>query len=102
MASEIILDLDLPEYRDDFCGDGTKGEKNNLWQQQANQKMLENLARMGLEARQYKNDLQDPKTARLTSYHHAIFINGARGAGKTVFLRNASAAWANYTAKWLC
>ena len=99
MASEIILDLDLPEYRDDFCGDGTKGEKNNLWQQQANQKMLENLARMGLEARQYKNDLQDPKTARLTSYHHAIFINGARGAGKTVFLRNASAAWANYTAK---
>lgn len=99
MASEIILDLDLPEYRDDFCGDGTKGEKNNLWQQQATQKMLENLARMGLEARQYKNDLQDPKTARLTSYHHAIFINGPRGAGKTVFLRNASAAWDNYTAK---
>jgi hypothetical protein len=97
MASEIILDLDLPEYRDDFCGDGGKGEKNNLWQQQANKKMLENLARMGLEARQYKNDLQDPKTARLTSYHHAIFINGARGAGKTVFLRNASAAWANYS-----
>lgn len=99
MASEIILDLDLPEYRDDFCGDGGKGEKNNLWQQQANKKMLENLARMGLEARQYKNDLQDPKTARLTSYHHAIFINGARGAGKTVFLRNASAAWANYSTK---
>lgn len=100
MASEIILDLDLPEYRDDFCGDGAKGEKNNLWQQQANKKMLENLARMGLEARQYKNDLQDPKTARLTSYHHAIFINGARGAGKTVFLRNASAAWANYSTKY--
>ncbi|WP_249360911.1 antiviral RADAR system adenosine triphosphatase RdrA [Citrobacter sp. wls613] len=89
-----------PEYRDDFCGDGAKGEKNNLWQQQANKKMLENLARMGLEARQYKNDLQDPKTARLTSYHHAIFINGARGAGKTVFLRNASAAWANYSTKY--
>ncbi|MCW2480584.1 antiviral RADAR system adenosine triphosphatase RdrA [Candidatus Symbiopectobacterium sp. NZEC135] len=96
MFGEIILDLSLPEYQDDFLSSTNDDKESGLWQHQANRKLAELLENMGGEARKYK--LQSEKNygclqGRLNSYHHVIFISGARGTGKTVFLRNAKAIW---------
>ncbi|UCZ75063.1 hypothetical protein LHK94_19015 [Dickeya zeae] len=100
MVSEIILNLNLPEYQDDFLAETT--DSNQLWQQQANRKLAELLRTMGNDAHRYKTQCQpDSKETyqALSSYHHAIFISGARGAGKTVFLKNAKAIWQHETDK---
>ncbi|RNM23667.1 hypothetical protein EFS38_10940 [Dickeya undicola] len=97
---EIILNLDLPEYQDDFLAETT--DSNQLWQQQANRKLADLLKKMGNDAHRYKEQCQhDSKEThqKLSSYHHAIFISGARGAGKTVFLKNAEAIWQHETAR---
>ncbi|HAT8031756.1 TPA: hypothetical protein GF039_05505 [Citrobacter rodentium] len=96
MTSEIVLNLDFPEYKDDFCTDSIDEQDNELWQQQANKKLLSFLEVMGEEARRYKENNSrstHPHYKTLSSYHHAIFISGARGAGKTVFMRNARFSW---------
>ncbi|MCL6408064.1 hypothetical protein EXT70_20745 [Dickeya dadantii] len=100
MVSEIILNLNLPEYQDDFLAETT--DSNQLWQQQANRKLVGLLRTMGNDAHRYKTQCQpDCKETyqALNSYHHAIFISGARGAGKTVFLKNAKAIWQHETDK---
>lgn len=96
MTEKIILNLDAPEYHDAFNPGATKGNEHELWQVQANNKLIENLVRMGCDSRKYKEHLKQNNYASLTSYHHAIFISGARGAGKTVFLRNAQAVWNDF------
>ncbi|MGL4429257.1 MAG: antiviral RADAR system adenosine triphosphatase RdrA [Silvania sp.] len=100
MIEQIILNLDAPEYHDAFTPGTTKSNERELWQAQANRKLIENLIRMGCDSRKYKEHLKQNNYARLTSYHHAIFISGARGAGKTVFLRNAQAVWNDYRGKF--
>lgn len=85
MTEKIILNLDAPEYHDAFNPGATQSNERELWQVQANSKLIENLIRMGFDSRKYKEHLKQNNYARLTSYHHAIFISGARGAGKTVF-----------------
>ncbi|QOL14806.1 antiviral RADAR system adenosine triphosphatase RdrA [Dickeya dianthicola] len=100
MVSEIILNLNLPEYQDDFLAETT--DSNQLWQQQANRKLVGLLRTMGNDAHRYKTQCQhDSKEThqKLSSYHHAIFISGARGAGKTVFLKNAKEIWKHETDK---
>ncbi|WES88363.1 antiviral RADAR system adenosine triphosphatase RdrA [Dickeya fangzhongdai] len=97
---EIILNLDLPEYQDDFLSETT--DSNQLWQQQANRKLVALLQKMGNDAHRYKEQCQHGKKIphqKLSSYHHAVFISGARGAGKTVFLKNAKAIWQHETDK---
>ncbi|MBI0438839.1 hypothetical protein F7100_15115 [Dickeya dianthicola] len=100
MVSEIILNLNLPEYQDDFLAETT--DSNQLWQQQANRKLVALLQKMGNDAHRYKEQCQHGKKIphqKLSSYHHAVFISGARGAGKTVFLKNAKAIWQHETDK---
>ncbi|UMB74940.1 hypothetical protein FXN80_12400 [Dickeya fangzhongdai] len=97
---EIILNLDLPEYQDDFLSETT--DSNQLWQQQANRKLVALLQKMGNDAHRYKEQCQHGKKIphqKLSSCHHAVFISGARGAGKTVFLKNAEAIWQHETDK---
>ncbi|WP_459608042.1 hypothetical protein [Dickeya oryzae] len=75
--SEIILNLNLPEYQDDFLAETT--DSNQLWQQQANRKLVGLLKKMGNDAHRYKTQCQsDSKEThpKLSSYHHAIFISG--------------------------
>ncbi|AJZ89856.1 hypothetical protein VW41_12845 [Klebsiella michiganensis] len=95
MAGEIILNLDLPEYQDDFHSPENGGEQNGLWQQEANKTLVSHLDKMGRAAKDYKKNVSQCKNqaTKLSSYHHAIFISGARGTGKTVFLRNIQAVW---------
>lgn len=95
MAGEIILNLDLPEYQDDFLSSKDGGEQNGLWQQEANKTLVSHLVKMGKAAQDYKKNVKQCKNqaTKLSSYHHAIFISGARGTGKTVFLRNIQAVW---------
>lgn len=98
MSGEIVLNLDLPEYQDDFLSSDTNGEQNGLWQQEGNKRLVDLLTKMGTDAKSYKEEHAKYAThdAKLSSYHHAIFISGARGTGKTVFLRNAKAVWEKY------
>lgn len=98
MSGEIVLNLDLPEYQDDFLSSDTNGEQNGLWQQEGNKRLVDLLTKMGTDAKLYKEEHAKYAThdAKLSSYHHAIFISGARGTGKTVFLRNAKAVWEKY------
>ncbi|MGC6231883.1 antiviral RADAR system adenosine triphosphatase RdrA [Hafnia paralvei] len=98
MSGEIVLNLDLPEYQDDFLSSDINGEQNGLWQQEGNKRLVDLLTKMGTDAKSYKEEHAKYAThdAKLSSYHHAIFISGARGTGKTVFLRNAKAVWEKY------
>lgn len=96
MLSSIILNLDAPEYKDDFHSAGENNEQSELWQQDANIRLVSLLDKMGKEARKYKKEHESRYSqflGKLHSYHHAIFVSGARGTGKTVFLRNAQAVW---------
>lgn len=100
MTNEIVLNLDFPEYKDDFCTDNPDERDNALWQQQATKKLLSFLETMGNEARRYKEKhahSEYPTHNTLNSYQHAIFISGARGAGKTVFMRNARFSWLKHS-----
>lgn len=96
MPSSIILNLDAPEYKDDFHSADENNENSELWQQDANIRLISLLDKMGREARKYKKEHESRCSqfpGKLHSYHHAIFVSGARGTGKTVFLRNAQAIW---------
>lgn len=95
MSGEIILNLDSPEYQDEFHSSEESHEQNGLWQQDANETLVHLLNKMGEEAKRYKNLHvgNEISPEKFSSYHHAIFISGARGTGKTVFLHNAKAVW---------
>lgn len=101
MSSEIILNLDLPEYKEDFHSEDESVEQSGLWQQDANKALLNFLNKMGKNAREYKSNhtCMNEQSSDLNSYQHAIFISGARGTGKTVFLRNAKTTWKFYYKK---
>ncbi|WKA60716.1 antiviral RADAR system adenosine triphosphatase RdrA [Pectobacterium aroidearum] len=101
MSGEIILNLDSPEYQDEFHSSEENHEQNGLWQQDANETLVHLLNKMGEEAKRYKNAHigNEISPERFSSYHHAIFISGARGTGKTVFLHNAKAVWNRHVNK---
>ncbi|GKW14886.1 hypothetical protein PEC301937_08360 [Pectobacterium carotovorum subsp. carotovorum] len=101
MSGEIILNLDSPEYEDEFHSSEENHEQNGLWQQDANETLVELLNKMGEEAKRYKNLHvgNEILPEKFSSYHHAIFISGARGTGKTVFLHNARAVWKKHANK---
>ncbi|MEQ9867502.1 P-loop NTPase fold protein [Pectobacterium aroidearum] len=91
----IILDLDLNEYESDFISENSTVENSGLWQQAASARLADRLREMGLTAKEYKEKRVDSKDQKekLSCYHHAIFISGTRGAGKTIFLRNIESIW---------
>ncbi|WES90420.1 antiviral RADAR system adenosine triphosphatase RdrA [Dickeya fangzhongdai] len=92
--NDIVLGLDWDEYESDFLEE-TSTEINHLWQQEARLHLVERLNEMGQAARRYKKRFchGDSLDTKLSCYHHAIFISGERGAGKTVFLRNVKTIW---------
>ncbi|WP_050516118.1 antiviral RADAR system adenosine triphosphatase RdrA [Dickeya chrysanthemi] len=91
---KIVFNLDWDEYENDFLEE-TSAEVSGLWQQQACSHLAEKLNEMGLAARKYKQRFcyENHLDIKLSCYHHAIFISGERGAGKTVFLRNVKNIW---------
>ncbi|WP_432209127.1 hypothetical protein [Acinetobacter variabilis] len=99
MSNNIILNLDLPEYKDDYHSYEGGDKESELWQQEANVRLVSLLDKMGREARKYRKE-HESKTSQFTeklhSYHHAIYVSGGRGTGKTVFLRNAKAIWTKH------
>ncbi|MFQ1013252.1 antiviral RADAR system adenosine triphosphatase RdrA [Gilliamella apicola] len=89
MANDIILNLTTNEYLDSFTNE-------ELWQQAAKEKLVEMLKKNSKEAYKYKQEHNDHNNKKIIySAHNAIFISGERGAGKTVFLRNAENIWLN-------
>ncbi|MBA0165924.1 antiviral RADAR system adenosine triphosphatase RdrA [Pectobacterium sp. CFBP8739] len=92
---KIIFDLDLTEYDSDFVSENSMAEQSGLWQQAASARLVDMLRTMGLTAKGYKKNIKDSedKKEKLSCYHHAVFINGTRGAGKTIFLRNIETIW---------
>ncbi|MCA6917747.1 MULTISPECIES: antiviral RADAR system adenosine triphosphatase RdrA [Pectobacterium] len=93
---KIIFDLDLTEYESDFMSEESTVESSGLWQKAASVRLVDRLKEMGASAREYKKkriDSNDFQKDKLSCYHHAIFISGTRGAGKTIFLRNVEAIW---------
>ncbi len=87
MVSEIVLELNRGEFDDNYT-------EKELWQVQAAKKLVEALAQTAKQARAYKaKRKQGDKNHKLQAIHDAIFVSGSRGAGKSVFLRNAKSIW---------
>lgn len=86
MSDRILLDLSRGEFDDDY-------KKNELWQQGAARQLIETLASTGQQAKSYRKKRSDG--GKLQAIHDAIFVAGARGTGKSVFLRNAETIWKN-------
>lgn len=81
----IVLDLN----KVDFEGEIKDGE---IWQQDAVYEFNKRLEKTALQATNYKNKVGDNPII----IHDAIFIGGARGTGKTVFLQNIEGFWLDY------
>lgn len=62
------------------------------WQRQAESSLIKALCTTANFAKEYRNKRHGNKNY-LQAVHDAIFVTAPRGAGKTVFLRNASKAW---------
>ncbi|MBQ4849888.1 antiviral RADAR system adenosine triphosphatase RdrA [Pseudoalteromonas sp. MMG012] len=92
MATKYLLDLIKEEYRDDFISLDTHEDQEykEFWQFEARDKLLEKLQNFVLDAQAYKSSRVKNKT---WLSHNAILVNGTRGTGKTVFLRNCQAMW---------
>lgn len=87
MGSEIVLELNRGEFDDNYS-------EKELWQEQAAKKLVEALTQTANQARAYKTKRkQCDKEQKLQAIHDAIFVSGSRGAGKSVFLRNAKSIW---------
>lgn len=87
MDGKIVLELNRGEFDDNFS-------EKELWQTQAAKKLTEVLTQTAKQARAYKCKRQEyHKGHKLQTIHDAIFVSGSRGAGKTVFLRNAQSIW---------
>lgn len=94
MATKYLLDLIKEEYRDDFIPLDTHEDQEykEFWQFEARDKLLEKLQNFVLDAQAYKSSRVKDKNKTWLS-HNAILVNGTRGTGKTVFLRNCQAMW---------
>ena len=85
----ILLDLNKVDFESDISGD-------NIWQKDAVNEFTRFLSTTALQAQKRE---QDRKEGEPTIIHDAIFIGGARGTGKTVFLQNIKGFWNNSTEK---
>ena len=83
----IILDLNNVDFEHNIKG-------GNIWQQDAVYEFNKRLEKTALQA---KNQLENRTDNSPTIIHDAIFIGGARGTGKTVFLRNIEGFWQDYS-----
>ena len=86
MSQKIILNLDT-----DFQGDSQSGDE--IWQAEAAEKLCKNLQSAAEKAARYRVRRKE-KECYLDTEHNAFFISGGRGAGKTIFLKNAQHIWA--------
>ena len=94
MATTYLLDLTKEEYRDDFVSLNEPKEQTHkeFWQYEARDKLVDKLKSFVKDAIAYKSARTENKHKTWLS-HNSILINGARGTGKTVFLRNCEAMW---------
>ncbi|MFY8299490.1 antiviral RADAR system adenosine triphosphatase RdrA [Pseudoalteromonas sp. SS15] len=94
MATTYLLDLTKEEYRDDFVSLNEPTDQNHkeFWQYEARDKLVDKLKSFVKDAIAYRNARTENKHKTWLS-HNSILINGARGTGKTVFLRNCEAMW---------
>lgn len=88
MSNKIILNLSNIDFDDNFNIDN--GE---LWQQQAGESLVKNLFTIANQAKIYSKRRESEIHLQPQAMHDAIFISGGRGAGKTVFLKNAQKVW---------
>jgi hypothetical protein len=88
MSNKIVLNLNNIDFDDNF--DIDNGE---LWQQQAGESLVKNLVTIGHQAATYSKRRENEQHLQPLAMHDAIFISGGRGAGKTVFLKNAQKVW---------
>jgi hypothetical protein len=88
MSNKIVLNLNNIDFDDNFNIDN--GE---LWQQQAGESLVKNLITIGHQAAAYSKRRENEQHLQPLAMHDAIFISGGRGAGKTVFLKNAQKVW---------
>lgn len=92
MAKNYVFDIGKSEFKDDYSG----GE---LWQDYAKEQLVLNLDSILKDAKEYahfrknKKDCRDNGNETWLS-HNAILVTSQRGSGKTVFLRNSKAMWA--------
>jgi len=85
----ILLDLNKVDFESHISG-------NEIWQKEAVNEFTRFLSRT---AQQAKKREDERKTGDSTIIHDAIFIGGARGTGKTVFLQNIEGFWDNSSEK---
>lgn len=57
MSEEIILNLDLPEYHEDFYSAEDSSDQSGLWQQEASKTLTSLLKKMGENAKKYKKNI---------------------------------------------
>lgn len=88
MSNKIVLNLSNIDFDDNFNFDN--GE---LWQQQASESLVKNLVTIANQAKVYSKRRENEEHLQPQAMHDAIFISGGRGAGKTVFLKNAQKVW---------
>ena len=95
MTKNYIFDISKSEFKDDY----SDGEKGELWQDYAKEQLILNLTSILDDAKEYahfrnnKKDCRDNGSETWLS-HNAILVTSQRGSGKTVFLRNSKAMWA--------
>ncbi len=95
MTKNYVFDIGKSEFKDDYS-DGVKGE---LWQDYAKEQLVLNLDNILSDAKEYAHFRNNKKFCRDNGNetwlsHNAILVTSQRGSGKTVFLRNSKAMWA--------
>jgi hypothetical protein len=88
MSNTIVLNLSKIDFDDNFNIDN--GE---VWQKQAGESLVKNLVTIANQAKEYSERRKTERHQQPQAMHDAIFISGGRGAGKTVFLKNAQEVW---------
>ena len=87
----LELNIDQTEFNDIF-------EKQQLWQKDAAESLINILMNLASQARKYKKDFGNKDINRAFHSHDAILVSGGRGTGKTVFLKNAELIWKEWIA----
>lgn len=88
--NRIILSLNNEHLK------GKAPKKNERWQHLAEKLLVKCLHNAGKQAKVYKQHLEkNPKRPRIIN--DAIFLQAARGAGKTYFLQNIKSIWQDET-----
>ncbi|WP_431139432.1 hypothetical protein [Enterobacter mori] len=82
----LELNIDQTEFNDIF-------KKQQLWQRDAAESLINILLNLASQARRYKKDFGNQTENRTFHSHDAILVSGGRGTGKTVFLKNAELIW---------